>query len=206
MVPPGDIGPIPIWVGVYVLFLLAAGAGGFAIYQRVFRLVLQGRSEARFDRPWERLSGAMAIVLGQKKVLQRVPFGDWAGLGHAAIFWGFLTFMLSYAIYIFGAVAWKPFPEWLLTETGAMVYSSYLDVLSAVLLAVLIWAAARRWVVRPRRLSYDLTRNPDASHHRRNDRRIDGLDPAHPHFLCGRGRDRPGGRRHYRRSRGAAFR
>ena len=162
MVPPGDIGPIPIWVGVYVLFLLAAAAGGYALYQRVFRLVLQGRSESRIDRPLERLSGAMAIVLGQKKVLQRVPFGDWAGLGHAAIFWGFLTFMLSYAIFIFAAVAWKPFPEWLLTETGAMVYSSYLDILAAVLLVVLIWAAARRWVVRPRRLSFDLTRNPDA--------------------------------------------
>ena len=162
MVPPGDIGPIPIWVGVYVLFLLAAAAGGYAIYQRVFRLVLQGRTEARFDRPIERLTGAMAIVLGQKKVLQRVPFGDWAGLGHAAIFWGFLTFMLSYAIFIFAAAAWKPFPEWLLTETGAMVYSSYLDILAGVLLVVLIWAAVRRWVVRPRRLSFDLTRNPDA--------------------------------------------
>ena len=162
MVPPGDIGPIPIWVGVYVLFLLAAAAGGYAIYQRVFRLVLQGRSEYRFDRPWERLSGAMAIVLGQKKVLQRVPFGDWAGLGHASIFWGFLTFMLSYAIFIFAAAAWQPFPEWLLTETGARVYSSYLDILAAVLLVVLIWAAVRRWVVRPRRLSFDLTRNPDA--------------------------------------------
>ena len=94
MVPPGDIGPIPIWVGVYVLFLVAAAAGGLALYQRVFRLVLQGKAEARFDRPMERLTGAMAIVLGQKKVLQRVPFGDWAGLGHASIFWGFLTFML----------------------------------------------------------------------------------------------------------------
>ena len=133
-----------------------------ALYQRVFRLVLQGRAEARFDRPMERLTGAMAIVLGQKKVLQRVPFGDWAGLGHASIFWGFLTFMLSYAIFIFGAVAWTHFPEWLLTETGARVYSSYLDILAGVLLVVLVWAAARRWVVRPRRLSYDLTRNPDA--------------------------------------------
>ena len=162
MVPPGDIGPIPLGVGVYVLMALALAAGGYAFYRRVAHLVLQGRPEPRFDRPWQRLSGAMVIVLGQKKVLQRVPFGDWAGLGHAAIFWGFLTFMLSYAIFIFGAAAWKPFPEWLLTATGAMVYSSYLDILAAVLLAVLVWAAARRWVVRPRRLSYDLTRNPDA--------------------------------------------
>ena len=162
MVPPGDIGPIPIGVGVYLLMALALAAGGYAFYRRVAHLVMQGRPAPRFDRPWQRLSGALLIVLGQKKVLQRVPFGDWAGLGHAAIFWGFLTFMLSYAIFIFGAAVWRPFPEWLLTETGAMVYSSYLDILAAVLLAVLVWAAARRWVVRPRRLSFDLTRNPDA--------------------------------------------
>ena len=112
--------------------------------------------------PWKRLSGAVLIVLGQKKVLQRVPFGDYAGLGHAAVFWGFLTFLLSYAIFIFGASVWRPFPEWLLTETGTMVYSSYLDILAAVLLVVLAWAAVRRWVVQPRRLSFDLTRNPDA--------------------------------------------
>ena len=42
------------------------------------------------------------------------------------------------------------------------MYSSYLDILAGVLLVVLIWAAVRRWVVRPRRLSYDLTRNSDA--------------------------------------------
>ena len=162
MVPPGDIGPVPIWVGVYVLLLLTLVVGGYVFYYRVIHLVLQGRRELRFDRPMERLSGAVLIVLGQKKVLQRVPFGDYAGLGHAAVFWGFLTFLLSYAIFIFGASVWRPFPEWLLTETGTMVYSSYLDILAAVLLVVLAWAAVRRWVVQPRRLSFDLTRNPDA--------------------------------------------
>ena len=162
MVPPGDFGPLPIWVGVYILTAIAAAVAGWAFYRRVVRLVLQGQPSLRFDRPLERLSGAAIIVLGQKKVLQRVPFGDWAGLGHATIFWGFLTFMISYAIFIFGASVWREFPEWLLTETGARVYSSYLDVLAAVLLVVLGWAVVRRWVVRPRRLSFDLTRNPDA--------------------------------------------
>ena len=162
MVPPGDFGPLPIWVGVYLFLGLSLAVGGYAFYNRVVRLVLQGQSVPRFDRPLERLSRASMIVLGQKKVLQRVPFGDWAGLGHATVFWGFLTFLLSYAIFIFGAAVWHGFPEWLLTETGAMVYSSYLDILAAVLLVVLAWAMIRRWVVKPRRLSFDLTRNPDA--------------------------------------------
>ena len=46
MVPPGDIGAIPIWVGVYALFLLAA-AVGCANCQRVFLLALPGRTEGR---------------------------------------------------------------------------------------------------------------------------------------------------------------
>ena len=129
MVPPGDIGSLPIWVLVYILLGLAMAVAGYVFYYRVIRLVLQGRAELRLDRPMERLGGAVMIVLGQQKVLQRVRFGDYAGLGHAIVFWGFLTFLLSYAIFIFGAAVWRPFPEKLLTETGAMVYSSYLDIL-----------------------------------------------------------------------------
>jgi Fe-S oxidoreductase/nitrate reductase gamma subunit len=109
-----------------------------------------------------RLKGALLISLGQQKVLQRVKYGDYAGIGHAIIFWGFLTFMLSYGIFIFAASVNAGFPEWLLTETGVRVYSAYLDILSAVMLVVLIWAFVRRWVVKPSRLRFDLTRHSDA--------------------------------------------
>ena len=91
-----------------------------------------------------------------------MKYGDYAGIGHAIIFWGFLTFMLSYGIFIFAGSAWRGFPEWLLTETGVRVYSSYLDILAAVLFAVLVWAFVRRWVLKPSRLRFDLTRHSDA--------------------------------------------
>ena len=162
MVPPGDIGPAPIWVGVFILLGLTLAVAGYVFYYRVIRLVLQGKPAPLFDRPLERLTGATLIVLGQQRVLQRVRYGDWAGIGHAVIFWGFLTFLLSYGVFIFAASVWRTFPERLLTETGARVYSSYLDILAAVLFVVLVWAVIRRWVVQPHRLSYDLTRNPDA--------------------------------------------
>ena len=101
MVPPGDIGALPIWVGVFVLLGLALAVFNYAFYSRVVRLVLQGKSTSRFDHPLKRLNGALLIALGQQKVLQRVKYGDYAGIGHATIFWGFLTFMLSYGIFIF---------------------------------------------------------------------------------------------------------
>ena len=73
MVPPDALfGVIPVWVGVYALTLLTFAVAGYAVYRRVFRLVLQGRPEARFDRPLTRLAGAAGIVMGQRKVLQRV--------------------------------------------------------------------------------------------------------------------------------------
>ncbi|GIT44059.1 MAG: hypothetical protein Ct9H300mP11_19950 [Chloroflexota bacterium] len=154
-------GPFPLWVGVFVLLGLALAIFHYAFYVRLSDWS-QGKEDARFDRPWERLWGALLISLGQQKVLQRVKYGDYAGIGHATIFWGFLTFMLSYVIFIFVASVNSGFPEWLLPETGVMVYSRYLDVLAAVLAVVLVWAFVRRWVLTPRRLSYDLTRHSDA--------------------------------------------
>ncbi len=170
MVPPGDIfGVIPIWVGVYLALAAAMSLSGYMIYRRVFRLVLQGKPALRFDRPLVRFTGAAAIVLGQRKVLQRVGSTDprsrkldLAGLGHASIFWGFLSFTLSYAIFIFGNSLWHPLAETLLTTTGVRVFSIYLDIFAVVILAALLWGVARRWVGKPHRLSFDLTRNMDA--------------------------------------------
>ena len=153
---------MPLWIGVLGLLGIALAVFHYAFYVRVVKLVLQGKETARFDQPMVRLKGALLISLGQQKVLQRVKYGDYAGIGHAIIFWGFLTFMLSYGIFIFAASVNAGFPEWLLTETGVRVYSAYLDILSAVMLVVLIWAFVRRWVVKPSRLRFDLTRHSDA--------------------------------------------
>ena len=162
MVPPGDIGAAPIWVGVYLALGFSLVVSGYLLYYRTLRLIRQGKSVARFDHPLQRLHGALIIVVAQRRVLQRVPARDWAGLGHAVIFWGFLSFALSYAIFIFGGSVWSPFPEKLLTHTGVQVYSQYLDILAALLLVILGWALLRRWAVKPHRLSFDLTRNLDS--------------------------------------------
>ena len=170
MVPPDSLfGVIPVWVGVYLLTALTMAVAGYAVYHRVFRLVLQGLPVARFDRPLTRLTGAAVIVLGQRKVLQRVGSIDarsrridLAGISHAAIFWGFLSFSLSYLIFIFGGAIWHPLGETILTPTGVLVYSIYLDILAVVVLAALIWALARRWIAQPHRLSFDLTRKGES--------------------------------------------
>ena len=162
MVPPGGFGPVPVWAILYLALLVVGALGGFVLYRRVIHLILQGRQVSRIDHPFMRLKGAALIVLGQRRVLQRVPQRDWAGIGHALIFWGFLSFTLSYLIFIFAAAIWSHFPEWLLTPLGVRVYSTYLDLLATLLLVMLTWAVLRRWVAKPHRLSFDLTRSFDA--------------------------------------------
>ena len=146
MVPPENIfGEFDVWIGVYAALIVTLGLSGYLFYHRVIKLVLLGRSENRFDQPWRRLQSFFLVFLGQRKVLQRVSLLDRAGIGHVLIFFGFLSFLLSYVIFIFGDVAWPPFSEKLLTETGAKTYAMYLDIVALILLASLTWAVFRRW-------------------------------------------------------------
>ncbi len=164
MVPPETIFGIPAWVAVYGLSAVGFGVAAWAAYRRVFRLVLLGRPSGRFDRPVRRLLGAAPLVFGQRKVLQSVsPRRDRAGIAHAVIFWGFLSFVASYAVFIYGDSVDRGFSAALLTETGARAFAVYIDLLAGLFLAVLAWAVLRRWALKPRRLSFDLTQGLDAA-------------------------------------------
>ena len=163
MVPPEEVfGAIPNWIAVFLVSGVAFSIFGFVLYWRVVRLVLLGRAKNRFDRPLLRLWGLVTVVLGQQRVLQRLSWRDKAGIGHAVIFWGFISFFMSYLIFIFGDTAWSELSETILTETGVRIYSTYLDIFAALVLAALTWGVLRRWVAQPHRLSFDLTRHPDA--------------------------------------------
>ena len=163
--PPGDLfGVIPLAVAVYITAAVFFGLSAYALYQRVFRLVLLGRKDdlrtMLLDRPLQRLRQMTIIVLGQKKVLQRVARPDprtgrrdFAGLGHALIFWGFLLFFASYLVFIFGDSAWRDFSRTILSAPGKHVYSFILDMAAGWILLALAWAAVRRWLARPPRLA-----------------------------------------------------
>ena len=163
MVPPDELfGAFPTWVGVYFLSALGFSIAGFVLYRRALRLIMLGRPTNRFDQPVRRIVGAVPLILGQTKVLQSVSLRDRAGLAHFFIFWGFLSFLASYVVFVYGDSAWRPFSTTILTETGVSIFASYIDVLAAAFLIVLAWAVWRRWVAKPHRLSFDLTRSIDA--------------------------------------------
>ena len=151
-------------MGVYAISALAFGLSGVVLHRRIFRLVLLGRRSQRFDQPVRRALGAIPLIFGQRKVLQSVSLRrDRAGLAHFFIFWGFLSFLTSYILFIFADSVWRPFSAKLLTETGVEVFVVYLDVLAVTFFVVLAWAALRRWGVRPHRLIFDLTQKKESA-------------------------------------------
>ncbi len=163
MVPPESaLGVAPAWVGVYALSAAAFAASAVLLYRRVFRLVLLGRP-GRSDRPLVRLFGAVKPVFGQSKVLRSVSLKDRAGLAHTFIFWGFLSFLLSYLLFIYGDSAWPGISATLLTDAGVRIFAIYLELLAVGFLVVLPWAAARRWASKPHRLSFDLTQKAESA-------------------------------------------
>lgn len=164
MVPPANLfGVIPTWVGVYIISALVFGAAGYIVYRRVFQFVMLGKRVDRFDQPFRRVFGALPFILGQRKVLQSVSLRDRAGLAHFFIFWGFLSFTFSYVLFIFADTLWHPFSETVLTSVGIKIFTTYLDIIAVVFFFVLTWAAIRRWGIKPRRLSYDLTQKKESA-------------------------------------------
>ena len=202
MVPPESIfGVVPIWVGVFAALAATLGVSGVLFYRRVVRLAAVGRREARFDQPWRRLVNFLLIFLGQRKVMQRVSFKDLAGIGHALIFFGFLSFLLSYGIFIFAIRRGDPSLN-ASHGAGARAYAMCLDLVALVILSALTWAVIRRWVVKPpsAQLRYDA--QPRRDNHRFAHRRADGEHPSHRIFLRGEGRVRAGVVGHRRRGFG----
>jgi Fe-S oxidoreductase len=141
---------IPGYVIFWVLFAIA-----FSLFaQRFFflyRLMLLGKKENRFDRIGERIKAMLVEVVPQWCTLKNVTRRDWAGIGHALFFWCFSLFFISYVIFIglAGGFGLSPWIEGTPFETA---YFSILDIAAALVTLTLIVAAVRRYVMRVPRL------------------------------------------------------
>ncbi|MSP78099.1 MAG: 4Fe-4S dicluster domain-containing protein [Dehalococcoidia bacterium] len=165
MVPPAALfGVIPIWIPVYILAAISFGLQAYFLYTRVYSAIRLGKPHTRTGQFGKRLWQAVRIAFGQSKVLQSVSLkhGDVAGVFHSIIFYGFLSEVAGYVLLIAGDTVWPQFSETILTYNGAVALTWYLDIVGALLLLASIWGMVRRWVIKPHRLSFDLTRSVDA--------------------------------------------
>jgi Fe-S oxidoreductase len=103
-----------------------------------------GKPAPRYDDLGIRAKNEATIVLGQRKLLQRlVP-----GLIHAAIFWGFLVLFPTIVIAMIGAVDKHATLPWLGHQGW---FALMVDLFAALVLAGVIGAAIIRKVQRPKR-------------------------------------------------------
>jgi Fe-S oxidoreductase len=141
---------IPGYVIFWVLFAIAFGLFAQRFYF-LFRLMRLGKQENRFDRIGQRIKTMLVEVFAQWCTLKTVTRKDLAGIGHALMFWGFSFFFINYIVFIGLAEGFGLAPV-LAGSTFETVYSSILDIVGVFVIIVIVWAAIRRYVVRPERL------------------------------------------------------
>jgi Fe-S oxidoreductase len=139
--------------GYLIFWVLFAIAFGFFLYRLIFlfRLLRVGREAKRFNKPRRWIIHALSEVILQRCNLRSVSKGDLAGIGHAFMFWGFGLFLLGYLVFIGLSAGFGLYPR--LNGSGfEMVYFSILDISAICVIAALVWASIRRYLIRPERL------------------------------------------------------
>jgi Fe-S oxidoreductase len=139
-------GPIPGWFPYSLAIALAL----FLFLRRsyyLFRLLRTARPARRWDRIGERLKGVLIYVLGQKRLIG----GDlWPGLMHATIFWGFIVLTVG-TLEFFGRGFAESFV--LPLVSGQPYFLVMQDLLSVGVILAVGYAAFRRLVTKPKRLT-----------------------------------------------------
>jgi len=114
-------------------------------------LLKLGKAENRFDQPGQRLKFALGQMLLQRCVLKNVTKNDLSGVGHMLIFYGFSLFVISYGFHIAEGFYEKLSPA-LFGEVFNNFFFLLLDIAGLLVIFALIWAAIRRYLIRPFRL------------------------------------------------------
>ena len=139
-------GVVPGFVLFYALIVVALVLFGQRVNVLV-RLMLKGKPAVRWDHVFARIGKVLVFVLGQARLIG----GDLRpGLMHATIFWGFIVLTLG-TIEFFGKGVIERFTLPFLSDTpGYLVIE---DLFSVAVIAALAYAAFRRLVIKPRRLT-----------------------------------------------------
>jgi Fe-S oxidoreductase len=135
----------------YILFW-GLFAAAFSLFLnriiQLFRIYRMGRPESTNLKWSTRTIGEVLLQLCSFKSVKR---GDLAGIGHALLFWGFGLFFIGY-FWSLGLGAGFGLWEHVESAPAWLTYASILDITGILVSAAVIWAAVRRFLVRPARL------------------------------------------------------
>ena len=142
------------YVIFWAMFLVTMGLFVPRTYL-LYRLMCLGKQENRFDRMGERFRNMLFTVIPQWCTLKSVTGKDFAGIGHALMFWGFSFFLVSYIVLIGLAEGFGLYP-FIMGGTFETAFVSILDIAGVFVIIAMIWAAIRRYIIRPERLEISL--------------------------------------------------
>ena len=129
-----------------ILDLFFIGLFIYLIYERIIKLVSQGKPQIRWDRINDRIVNVITIVFGQKKLLLR-PI---AGIVHFFIFYGFIILSLTIINFLLDGF-WHlhlPFTK------GYGWYHFLMDSFILFVLLAMIYAFIRRLVIKPKEMEF----------------------------------------------------
>jgi Fe-S oxidoreductase len=117
----------------------------------LIKLLKLGKPEKRFDHLGKRLKYALDQVFTERCTLKNVSKGDYAGIGHMLLFYGFSLFLISYIFHIAEGIYEKLSPA-IFGITFNNLFFLCLDIAGLIVIVVIIWAAIRRYIIKPDRL------------------------------------------------------
>src|SRR4030042_2002008 len=141
-------------IGGKIIFLLLIIGTLYFFSRRAYyliKLLKVGKPENRFDHLGKRLRYALGQVLTERCTLKNVSKGDYAGIGHLLLFYGFSLFLISYIFHIAEGIYEKLSPA-IFGVVFNNLFFLFLDIAGLIVIAVIIWAAIRRYIIRPNRL------------------------------------------------------
>jgi Fe-S oxidoreductase len=143
---------LPFGGKVFLLLLIGLTLSIFVRRARfLMRLLKLGKPENRFEHLGKRLKYTVGQVVAERCTLKNVSKGDYAGIGHLLLFYGFSLFLISYLFHIAEGFYEKASPAIFGVTFNNVLFLS-LDIAGLIVIAVIIWAAIRRYIIKPDRL------------------------------------------------------
>ena len=141
---------------VFILIFLASIAFLYFNLIRIYHIIMLGRKEKRNTTIWQDLLRMLKIAIGQTKIFR----DNQAGWVHATIFWGFLIFLFSASESVLQGF-YSGF-SWNILGYIYSVITFLTDFIAIFILAAVIYAFYRRFVLKVPRLQGNLDEKIDA--------------------------------------------
>jgi Fe-S oxidoreductase len=137
--------------GIVFLILFVAVFTVFGLIVRLlYRILRAGKPENRFSRWGERIASVLMYVAGQGRVLAKP-----AGLGHFAIFWGFIFITIGTLDHMIRQVVPGFGLDRIVGRSAGSALVFLQDVFGILVIVALAVAAVRRFILKPERLKID---------------------------------------------------